>query len=132
MLPQSQNVEKSLNAAEKRLLESLNDMGFPRSKCARAIKRLGAIEKDVVDQLLLIQRLEDLGHSLDQIESTLELLKPMSSITANAQEWLKQLEQHLQLSQQLSGLGFERRKIDSALLAAGYDRDKALDILLMM
>ena len=130
MLPSSHSVEKNLNAAEKRLLESLNGMGFPRHKCARAIKRLGATEKDVVDQLLLIQKFEDLGHSLETIESTLELLKPTGS--ANAQEWPKQLEQHLQLSQQLSSLGFERRKIDSALLAAGYDRDKALDILLMM
>lgn len=134
MLPSSHtSVEKDLNAAEKRLLESLNGMGFPKLKCARVIKRLGATEKDVVDQLLLIQKLEDLGHSLESIESTVELLKPATgSATANAQEWPKQLEQHLQLSQQLSSLGFERRKIDSALLAAGYDRDKALDILLMM
>jgi hypothetical protein len=67
MLPSSHtSVEKDLNAAEKRLLESLNGMGFPKLKCARVIKRLGATEKDVVDQLLLIQKLDHLPFFLNK------------------------------------------------------------------
>ncbi len=116
--------EKSLNPVEKRLVQQLQDMGFLRDRAARATARLGANEKDVVDQLLLIQKFEDMGYSTERIESALDVLKP-------SKELPKQLEQHLALVDQLSALGFDQGKIGSALVAAGHDRDKALDILLM-
>nr|SVE72994.1 EOG090X07V0 [Ceriodaphnia reticulata] len=116
--------EKSLNPIEKRLVQQLQDMGFLLDRSARAIARLGANEKDVVDQLLLIQKFEDIGHSTERIESALDILKP-------SKELPKQLEQHLALVDQLSALGFDQVKIGSALVVAGHDRDKALDILLM-
>lgn len=116
--------EKSLNPAEKRLVQQLQDMGFLRERSARAISRLGANEKDVVDHLLMIQKFEDFGHSIERIETALDVLKP-------CQELPKLLEQHLALVDQLSALGFDQRKISSALVVAGHDRDKALDILLM-
>nr|SVE75183.1 EOG090X07V0 [Daphnia dolichocephala] len=116
--------EKKLNSVELRLVQQLHDMGFVRETAARAIARLGANEKEVVDQLLLIQKLEEAGHSLDRIESALDVLKPCDELA-------KQLEHHLTLVGQLSALGFDHRKISSALVAASYDRDKALDILLL-
>lgn len=117
--------ERNLNAAEKRLVQQLSDMGFQRDRCARAITRLGPNHKDVVDQLLLIQKLEDSSYSLVSIESALELLKP-------GEDFSRRVEQHAQLFDQLSALGFDQSKIGAALVAAGHDRDKALDFLLMM
>lgn len=119
------SVERNLKPHEKLLARQLSDMGFPRDLCARVIARVGVSEKDVLDQLLVIQKLEDKGHIRHRIESILELVKP-------CQDVLKVLEEHLRLSEQLSALGFDEKKVDSALLAAGLDRDKALDILLMM
>nr|SVE93066.1 EOG090X07V0 [Moina brachiata] len=119
------SVERNLKPHEKLLARQLSDMGFPRDLCARVIARVGASEKDVLDQLLVIQKLEDKGYIRHRIESILELVKP-------CQDVLKVLEEHLRLSEQLSALGFDEKKVDSALLAAGLDRDKALDILLMM
>nr|SVE74241.1 EOG090X07V0 [Daphnia barbata] len=116
--------ERKLNSVEVRLVQQLQDMGFVRETAAHAIARLGANEKEVVDQLLLIQKLEEAGHSLDRIESALDVLKPCDELA-------KQLEHHLALVSQLSALGFDHRKISSALVAASYDRDKALDILLL-
>ena len=116
--------EKSLSPVEKHLVKQLQDMGFPRDRSARVITRLGAKEKDVVDQLLLMQKFEELGHSTERIESALGVLK-------SSKELPKQLEHHLALVDQLSALGFDQGKIGSALVAAGHDRDKALDILLM-
>nr|SVE84312.1 EOG090X07V0 [Daphnia pulex] len=116
--------ERKLNAIEKRLVQQLQDMGFVRENAVRAIARLGANEKDVVDQLLLIQKLEESGHSIERIETALDVLKPCKELPT-------QLEHHLVLVDQLSALGFEHGKISSALVAAGHDRDKALDILLL-
>jgi uncharacterized UBP type Zn finger protein len=116
--------ERKLNAIEKRLVQQLQDMGFVRENAVRAIARLGANEKDVVDQLLLIQKLEESGHSIERIDTALDVLKPCKELPT-------QLEHHLVLVDQLSALGFEHDKISSALVAAGHDRDKALDILLL-
>nr|SVE78918.1 EOG090X07V0 [Daphnia lumholtzi] len=116
--------EKNLTTAEKGLVQQLHDMGFVRETAARAIARLGANEKDVVDQLLLIQKLEEAGHSIHRIESALDVLKPCKELP-------EQIEHHLRLVNQLSALGFDHRKISSALVAACHNRDKALDILLL-
>lgn len=116
--------EKNLTAVEKCLVQQLHDMGFVRETAARAIARLGANEKDVVDQLLLIQKLEEAGHSIQRIESALNVLKPCKELP-------EQIEHHLRLVDQLSALGFDHRKISSALVAACHNRDKALDILLL-
>lgn len=116
--------ERTLSPVEKRLVQQLQDMGFPRERSARAITRLGANEKDVVDQLLIIQKFEDFGHSIDRIEFALKVLKPCKELP-------KLLEEHLALVNQLSSLGFEQEKISSALVEAEHDRDRALDILLM-
>ena len=131
-LPPNQHInfqsqwEKNLNPAEKVLVQQLHSMGFPRDgRVPRTIGRLGANQKDVVDQLLTMQKLEDSGYAVQAIESALDLLKP-------GEELPKRLEQHLQLTDQLSALGFDKGKIGAALVAAGHDRDKALDILLMM
>lgn len=116
--------EKNLNALEKCLVQQLHDMGFVRETAARAITRLGANEKDVVDHLLLIQKLEAAGHSIERIETALDVFKPCKELP-------QQIEHHLMLVSQLSALGFDYGKISSALVAAGHDRDKALDILLL-
>ncbi|XP_057369344.1 ubiquitin-associated protein 1-like [Daphnia carinata] len=116
--------EKNLTAVERCLVQQLHDMGFVRETAARAIARLGANEKDVVDQLLLIQKLEEAGHSIQRIESALDVLKPCTELP-------EQIEHHLRLVDQLSALGFDHRKISSALVAACHNRDKALDILLL-
>nr|CAH0099379.1 unnamed protein product [Daphnia galeata] len=117
-------LEKNLNPIEKRLVQQLHDMGFVRETAVRAIIRLGTNEKDIVDHLLLIQKLEESGHSIERIESALDVLKPCKELPV-------QLEHHLVLVDQLSALGFEHCKINSALVAAEHDRDKALDILLL-
>nr|SVE75813.1 EOG090X07V0 [Daphnia hispanica] len=116
--------EKNLDAVEKCLVQQLHDMGFVRETAARAITRMGANEKDVVDQLLLIQKLEEAGHSIERIESALNVLKPCKELP-------EQIEHHLLLVGQLSALGFDHGKISSALVAACHNRDKALDILLL-
>nr|SVE91820.1 EOG090X07V0 [Daphnia sinensis] len=123
-MTQSLPFEKNLTAAEKCLVQQLHDMGFVRETAARAIARLGANEKDVVDQLLLIQKLEETGHSIQRIEAALDVLKPCKELP-------EQIEHHLRLVDQLSALGFDHRKISSALVAACHNRDKALDILLL-
>lgn len=117
--------EKRLNASEKCLVQQLHDMGFPRDRSARAILRLGSNQKDVVDQLLIIRKFEDLGHQVENIELALEVVKP-------GKDFCKDLEAHLTLFNQLLALGFAPEKIGPALVAAGLDRDKALDILLAM
>lgn len=116
--------EEKLNSTEKRLVQQLQDMGFQRERSARAILRLGVNEKDVVDQLLLIQKCEDEGHPIGRIQCALEVLKSSKDLPLL-------LPKHLALVKQLSALGFDQEKISSALVAAGHDRDKALDILLM-
>lgn len=117
--------EKKLSPSGKHLVRQLSDMGFPKDRCARAILRLGDNEKDVVDQLLLIQKMEDLGQKAASVQLALGVLKP-------GKDFLKELDRHLTLFDQLSALGFPSEKIGPALVAAGHDRDKALDILLMM
>lgn len=118
-------VERNLRPDENYLIRQLSDMGFPRDLCARTVARVGGNEKDVLDQLLVIQKLEDKGHNRHRIESILELLKPKSEV-------LKVLEKHLVISEQLSDMGFDMEKIDSVLMTEGYDRDKAIDILVTM
>nr|SVE93676.1 EOG090X07V0 [Scapholeberis mucronata] len=116
--------EKNLSVEGKRLVQQLSDMGFPRERSAKVITRLGVNEKDAVDQLLLIQKLEDSGHFIDRIESALDVLRPCN-------DYPKLVENHLTLVNQLAGLGFDLTKINSALVAAGHDCDKAIDLLLM-
>ena len=119
-------LEKHFNDSEKRLVQQLTDMGFPRDRAVKAVRRVGGgNEKNAVDQLLIIQRFVDLGHQYEHIELALETLKM-------EKEWQKQLQKHLELFHQLLALGFPQERIGSALVAAGHDRDKALDILLMM
>ena len=123
-LPKPIAEEDRFNSAEKRLVQQLSDMGFPRQRAVKAVQRLGANEKKVVDQLLAIEKFCDLGHSTQHVEMALAAL--------NADDWNALLAKHLELFDQLLAFGFPEERIGSALVAAGHDRDKALDILLMM
>jgi hypothetical protein len=74
----------------------------------------------VVDFLLRVQALEEKGFPDSRVEYVLGTLK-MDEEKAH---------QFLPVFVQLVDLGFTEDKVSEALLQAGCDRDKALDVLL--
>lgn len=114
-------------------------MGFPVAKVVRAFKLIGEDHKQarilfrarghlfdsslwlqVVDFLLRVQALEEKGFPDSRVEYVLGTLK-MDEEKAH---------QFLPVFVQLVDLGFTEDKVSEALLQAGCDRDKALDVLL--
>ena len=119
------DLERNFSSAETRLVDQLSNMGFPRERAAKVVKRLGPNEKDVVDQLLTSQKCIDLGFKAEHVELALDVLEPQK-------DFHQHLQKHLELFNQLLALGFPEERIGSALIAVSHDRDKAIDILLMM
>ena len=112
-------------SSEQALIQRLHEMGFPKDRVSRTVNRVGANEKKVIDQLLVIQKLEDFGYRLEHIENALDELQPEQDVQQN-------VRRHLELFNQLFDLGFPEQRISKALVAAKHDCEKAIDILLMM
>ncbi|KAH0561806.1 ubiquitin-associated protein 1 [Cotesia glomerata] len=115
------NVLSSLSSDEDRkLAKHLSDMGFPLSRAARAISDLGGKDnKKVVEYLLAVQCLEDMGLPGDDAEKALAL---------NEYDQERAKKYHDNLST-LKDLGFSEDEASKALLNCDNDRDKALDYL---
>ncbi|XP_057320246.1 uncharacterized protein LOC130664411 [Microplitis mediator] len=115
------NVLESLSSEEdKKLAKHLSDMGFPLSRAARAIGDLGGKDnKKVVEYLLAVQWLEELGLPGDDAEKALAL-------NDYDQERAKKYHDNLCT---LKDLGFSEDEASKALLKFDTDRDKALDYL---
>lgn len=95
-------------------------MGFPLSRAARAIGDLGGKDnKKVVEYLLAVQWLEELGLPGDDAEKALAL-------NDYDQERAKKYHDNLCT---LKDLGFSEDEASKALLKFNTDRDKALDYL---
>ncbi|XP_012285075.1 uncharacterized protein LOC105702243 [Orussus abietinus] len=105
---------------DRKLVKHLSDMGFPLSRAARAVHELGGEDnKKVVEYLLAVQSLEELGISGDKVEKALAL-------TQYNQDKAKLYHENLCT---LMDLGFPEDEASAALLKCDIDRDKALDYL---
>lgn len=104
-----------------KLVMQLGDMGFPKSRAARAVLELGrANEKKIVEYLLAVQSLEETGVPSDYAETALTL-------TQHDQSKAKIYYENLCT---LKDLGFPEDKASAALVKCNFDRDKALDLLI--
>ncbi|PBC31454.1 uncharacterized protein LOC107998238 [Apis cerana] len=115
------NLLLDLTEEDKKLARHLNDMGFPLSRAARAIRDLGGQDnKKIVEYLLAVQALEEMGISGEDAEKALAL-------TEYNQEKAKVYYENLCI---LRDLGFPEEKASVALLKCNIDRDRALDFLI--
>lgn len=117
----SPNVLSDLTAEDQKLARHLNDMGFPLLRAAHAVRELGGQDnKKVVEYLLAVQSLEEIGISGDDAEKALAL-------TQYDQNKAKVYYENLCT---LKDLGFSEYEASVALLKCNVDRDKALDFLI--
>lgn len=115
------NLLLDLTEEDKKLARHLNDMGFPLSRAARAIRDLGGEDnKKIVEYLLSVQSLEETGISGENAEKALAL-------TEYNQEKAKVYYENLCT---LRDLGFPEEEASAALLKCNIDRDRALDFLI--
>lgn len=115
------NLLLDLTEEDKKLARHLSDMGFPLSRAARAIRDLGGQDnKKIVEYLLAVQALEEMGISGEDAEKALAL-------TEYNQEKAKVYYENLCI---LRDLGFPEEKASVALLKCNIDRDRALDFLI--
>lgn len=110
-----------LSYEDKKLAKYLSDMGSSLSRVARAIRDLkGQDNKKIVEYLLAIQSLEDLGMSEDAAVKALALTQCDKHKAKVYYESLCTLRD----------LGFPKDKASMALLKCNIDRDSALDLLI--
>lgn len=110
-----------LSEEDQQLARHLADMGFPLSRAAQGIRYLGGEDnKKVVEYLLAIQSLEEIGISADDAEKALEA-------TQYDSEKAKKYHENLCT---LRDLGFPEDEASVALLKCNIDRDRALDLLI--
>lgn len=110
-----------LSEEDQKLARHLSDMGFPLSRAARAIRDLGGQDnKKVVEYLLAVQALEEIGICGNDAEKALAL-------TQYDQDKAKAYCENLCT---LRDLGFPEDEASAALLKYDIDRDRALDFLI--
>lgn len=103
----------------KRVVDSVASMGFPKAQAARAVEKLGADQKEVIDYLCVVGKLTDKGHNSLLVEETLVLFKNNS----------EKSERFLALFKQFQELGFSDHRIKEELVKNDLDSDKTLDSL---
>jgi len=104
-----------------KLVMQLSDMGFPKCRAARAVLELGrAHEKKIVEYLLAVQSLEEIGIPSDYAETALRL----------AQHDRSKAKIYYENLCTLKDLGFPEDEVSAALVKCNFDRDKALDLLI--
>ncbi|XP_064620272.1 ubiquitin-associated protein 1-like isoform X2 [Lineus longissimus] len=108
-----------LSREEQQFTMSITDMGFPRAQVARAVQKLGADGKQVVDHLCQVTRLAENGFSTEDAETSLLLFD----------NDLEKAQNYLELQSQFQELGFDHEKVREALVMHDNNRDKALDYL---
>ncbi|KAJ8680197.1 hypothetical protein QAD02_015984 [Eretmocerus hayati] len=112
---------EDLSLDDQKLVKHLNDMGFQLPRVARAIRDLkGRDNKNVVEYLLAVQSLEDLGMSEDAAVKALAL---------NEFDKHKAKVYYENLCT-LRDLGFSGDQASTALLKCNLDRDSALEMLI--
>lgn len=110
-----------LTEEEQKLARHLSDMGFPLSRAARAVRDLGGEDnKKVVEYLLAVQSLEEIGIAGDDAEKALALTQYDQNKARVYHESLCTLRD----------LGFAEDEASVALLKCNIDRDRALDLLI--
>lgn len=115
------NPLSDLTEEDQKLARHLSDMGFPLSRAARAVRDLGGEDnKKVVEYLLAVQSLEEIGMSGDDAEKALALTQYDQNKARIYYESLCTLRD----------LGFPEDKASVALLKCNIDRDRALDLLI--
>ncbi|XP_046830790.1 uncharacterized protein LOC124429488 [Vespa crabro] len=115
------NPLSNLKGEDQKLAQHLSDMGFSLSRAARAICDLGGEDnKKVVEYLLAIQSLEEIGMSGEDAEKALALTDYDPN---KARIYYKNLCT-------LKDLGFPEDQASMALLKCDIDRDRALDFLI--
>ncbi|KAL7294030.1 hypothetical protein TKK_0012599 [Trichogramma kaykai] len=111
----------ALSVDEKKLVKYFSDMGFSLRRVVHAIGELSGEEsKKILEYLLAIQSLEDLGISEEAAIKALAL-------TQHDQQKAKEYHKNLRI---LQDLGFPEDKASAALLKSNMDRDSALDLLI--
>lgn len=104
-----------------KLVMQLGDMGFSKCRAARAVVELGRThEKKIVEYLLAVQSLEEVGVPSDYAETALILAQHDQSKARIYYENLCTLKD----------LGFPEDEASAALVKCNFDRDKALDLLI--
>ncbi|XP_011630625.1 uncharacterized protein LOC105422808 [Pogonomyrmex barbatus] len=117
----STDLLSSMTEDDRKLVMHLSDMGFPKCRAARAVLELGRVhEKKIVEYLLAVQSLEEVGIPNDYAETALTLAQYDQSKARIYYENLCTLKD----------LGFPEDKASAALEKCNFDRDKALDLLI--
>ncbi|GAB1606157.1 Hypothetical predicted protein [Argonauta hians] len=109
----------SLSQEAQTFAQQYLSMGFPRARVARAVQKLGLQEKDVIDHLCMVDKLGEGGYDPHLVEDALHLFE----------NDIQKAECYLHLHQQFVELGFQKPKIQHALVTSKLDSDKALDLL---
>ncbi|XP_062599160.1 ubiquitin-associated protein 1-like [Saccostrea cucullata] len=103
----------------RRIVDNVVGMGFSKACAARAVEKLGADEKEVIEYLCVVGKFTDKGHEFHRVEEALLLFK-------NNQE---KIERFLALFKQFQELGFLDDRIKEELVKNDLDSDKTLDSL---
>lgn len=94
-------------------------MGFDTEATVRATRNLGCNAKEVVDHLIIVQRISEQGFSTKAVQDALEIYKEDKEIT-----------KYLHQASQLMDMGFPEGDVKNALVSHGNDQTKALDQLM--
>ncbi|XP_024893717.1 uncharacterized protein LOC112468668 [Temnothorax curvispinosus] len=117
----SADLLSGMTESDLKLVMQLDDMGFPKCRAARAVLEIGrANEKKIVEYLLAVQSLEEIGVPSDYAEKALTLAQHDQSKARTYCENLCTLKD----------LGFPEDEAFAALVKCNFDRDKALDLLI--
>lgn len=111
----------SMSSEERELVKKVSSMGFPTPRVARAVKNLGCKENEVLEFLISVNDMCNLGYSENQVEMVLKD-KDSDQDTTKAKKFLS-------LIAQFKELGFQEEKIFDALKKSECDSNKTLDIL---
>nr|CAB3267426.1 ubiquitin-associated protein 1 [Phallusia mammillata] len=118
--PLSPGLLSGLGQDERDFAKSLISMGFKEQDVIRTMQKYGTDQKDVIEHLVILQRLVDHHFEIKNIEEALDIFN------GNEQEAVK----YLQLERQFIDMGFSTDKIKEALLLTDRNQEKALGILM--
>ncbi|XP_052795704.1 ubiquitin-associated protein 1-like isoform X1 [Mya arenaria] len=116
---QTQDKYSRLDTEARASVDNLTTMGFSKDRVIRAVDKLGADEKEVVEYLCFVDQLVEKGFNISLAETALLIFN--NSINKACT--------YLELFTQLRELGFNGEKIKEALIKTDNDREKTLDIL---
>jgi len=109
----------TLSTSDKAYVTMIASMGFPKARTARAVLRLKADEKEIIDFLVRVQQIVEMGYDEDDAE--------MAVIDNNNDK--QSALNYLNLVNKWKELGFPVQKIHNALKNTDKDNEAVIEYL---